>query len=278
VGAWLRRYAPLLPVLALYAAARAMVLGGGHLALAVDEAPLRPLLSYAYALQVAVAPFARLVYEPEVGVWLSAWRLGLAALVLAAALGARRRLGAPPWTLLAFWLGWFAVVQLPTANWLRQEAHFAERYTFLAFLAVPALAAQLVSVRWSRRPVRRATLAVSALAIALAAATSAGRAAYFRDDETFARQWLHTNPASPDAHHVLGVVLLLEGRTREAIPHLRTALAGAERSADIHANLGAALAMQGRDDEAAHQLEQALRIDPDHPEARRSLERLRARR
>jgi tetratricopeptide (TPR) repeat protein len=174
-----------------------------------------------------------------------------------------------------FWVGWFVVAQLPTANWLEQEAAFAERYVFLAWLAGPALLAGLASAVWDRPRARRALVAAGVAACGLAAVTSVGRAAWFRDDATFALQWLHTNPRSPDAHHLYGVHLLLSGRPAEAVEHLEAARRWAEPSPDIHVNLAIALARSGRRAEAIHELEAALRLAPDHPEARHNLERLR---
>src|SRR5690606_21620362 len=126
-----------------------------------------------------------LVYEPEVATWLSPARLALAAAALAALAWAARRSGAPPRRVTLFWVAWFVLAQLPTANLLRQEARFDERYAFLALLALPALAAGVAVPWWRSARGRRAIVAAAgALALALGA-ISQGRAAAFRDDDAF---------------------------------------------------------------------------------------------
>lgn len=260
------RYAPVLPIVGTYALVRWRLFGGSEFDLVVLAWPLGPLLSLAYGLQSAVAPFAGLVYEPELAVWLSPWRLALATAVVGGLAVVAWRLEAPPRRVQAFWLGWFVVTQLPTANLLAQEAHFAERYAFLALLAPLGVAAGLASEPWPRAA-QRAGLAAALAALALAAGTTLGRAAAYADDVTFARRWLATNPDSPDAHHLLAARLLRDGAADEALAHLRAALARSPDSADLHHNLGTALAMLGREAEARAALREALARDPAHPEA-----------
>jgi tetratricopeptide (TPR) repeat protein len=269
-AAWLRRHAPAGALLGGYAALRALVLGPTPLEVAFLEAPLGPLASLAYSLQVWLAPFARTVYEPELAVWLSPVRLGLALAATLALLAVARRRGAPA-SLLTFWAGWLVLAQLPTASWLRQEAAFAERYAFLAGLALPALAA----TAWGDGPrdprARRLGVAAASAAIATVAALSVLRAADHRDDATFARRWLETNPASPDAHHVLGLDLARRGEHDAAVGHLEAALAGSRGAADVHVNLAASHAALGRWNAAERELRAALALDPGHPEAHANL-------
>jgi tetratricopeptide (TPR) repeat protein len=266
-GAWLRRHGLAIALAAFYLLVRQRVLGGRGWQVAVLDDPQGPVLSLLFAVQTAFAPFVGLVYEPEAAVWLSPVRLAgaFAALVALAALA--RGLRAPPAPTLVFWAGWFVLVQLPTANWLRQEARFDERYAWLALLAIPAVAAGAVAPHWTRDGVRRAAVAVAAGAVLALAAISATRAAPFRDDEAFAAQWLRTDPGAAEAHHLLGMRAAARGDPAAAIPHYRAALARAPESADLRANLAAALAAQGREVEALAELEQALRLDPSHPEA-----------
>lgn len=265
------RYAPYAVVLLVYAAIRATLFAGGELALALLEEPAGPAASAAYALQTAWAPETALAYEPELAVWWSFPRLawGLAAtlgLVLVATRSgpsARRR---------ALWWGtWLALSLLPTANVLRQEAPFDERYVFVGWLAFPAVAAIVLESGAVTTRMRRAALLAGAVALALACVTSAGRAATFRDDATFAAQWLRTNPSSPEAHHVLGLLALRDGRYAEAIAPLRAAVRLAPDSAELRHNLGVALLGDGKTAGARLELEAALRLAPDHPEAHNAL-------
>src|SRR5690606_22032102 len=93
---WLTRHALAGALLAFYFAVRTALFAGGEWRLALRDDPAGPLLSLLYALQTGVAPFAALVYEPEVATWLSPARLALAAAALAALAWGAHRSGAPP--------------------------------------------------------------------------------------------------------------------------------------------------------------------------------------
>lgn len=266
-AAWLRRYAPLAPIALVWLFARLALFGGGELELAVVDEPGGPLLSLLYGLQTAVAPTADVVYEPEVAIWLSPARLALAAVVVTGLAFGARALDGTGRRRLAFWGVWFALFQLPTANWLLQEARFAERYVFLSALAVPAAAATLVTTATRRSRARRAALACGAALALACAAVSAGRARTYADDAAFAAQWLRTNPASPEAHHLTALALARGGDPVRSLHHLREAVRLAPRDADARHNLGIALAGTGARAEARAAFEETLRLAPDHPEA-----------
>jgi Flp pilus assembly protein TadD len=261
-SAWIARHAPVVAIAIAYLAIRRSVLGPTDYELGD---PLGAFWSLAFGVQVALAPFATLHYEPELATWLSPLRLGAALALLAALVALARAARAPALAAAFFWIGWFVVTQLPTANLLRQEARFDERYAFLALLAFPAVAAASVSALRGRA-LRLALAAFAAIAASLAA-VSAQRAVSFRDDAAFAAQWLRTNPAAPEAHHLLAVLAAQQGRLEAAVAHYEDALRHAPDSPDLLTNLGVALAQLGRDAEARGRLEQALRIDPGHPEA-----------
>jgi tetratricopeptide (TPR) repeat protein len=68
-------------------------------------------------------------------------------------------------------------------------------------------------------------------------------------------------------HYNLGVVLLRQGRSSDAITHLSESLRIEPDRADAHNNLGVALARQGKIQEAMVHYAEALRIQPDYVEA-----------
>lgn len=78
----------------------------------------------------------------------------------------------------------------------------------------------------------------------------------------------------PEARLNLGNWFLRSGRITEAIPHLQRAVEGRPSDASLRNNLGAALLGVGRRDEARRELEEALRLNPGHPKARRLLDSL----
>lgn len=274
---WIRRHAGSVAVLLFYLGVRVALAGDTESRLALAGHPLLPVLSYLYLLQVSIVPFAQLVYEPGPLIWFSPWRLGVVALVLVALAWACRRVGAPSRRAVGFWLGWVIATQLPTANWLVQETPFAERYAFLGTLGLPAIAAGLMSGRWHDAGIRRLAVIVSVFAILVAAGVSLQRARYFRDDQTFARQWLRFDPDSPDAHHALGMTLAQEGRFEEALEHYDAAQRGSPDSGNIATTRGAVLLVLGRREEARAAFLAALEAEPAHPGAHFNLGLLYAR-
>jgi tetratricopeptide (TPR) repeat protein len=265
---WLVRYAPFLPLAALYFAVRQHLFGGIEYA---PGNPLGPVLALGYALQTLVAPFAGLVYEPTVAVWFSPIRLGAALVAVAALVLLARRTGVARERPTLFWLVWFGLALLPTANLIRQEAPFDERYVFLASFAFLALAARIVWAAWPSAPARRGVAAVAALLAVVGAGISAGRAAYFRDDVAFSRQWLLTNPESINAHYNLAYALAPRGDLDEAIAHYRAALRIRPDYTFARNNLGNALAARGETAAAIAEFREALRLDPAYADAHHNL-------
>ena len=263
-GFWARRHAGSVAILLIYLGVRYALAGHTETRLALIGDPILPVLSYLYLLQVSIVPFVQLVYEPRLLIWISPWRLTVVALVLVALAGACRRVGAPPVRAVGFWLGWMLATQLPTANWFVQETPFAERYAFLGTLGLPAIAAGLVSSRWHDPRLRRLAVVVGLCAILAAAGVSLGRAQYFRDDQTFARQWLRFDPDSPDAHHALGMALAEEGRFGQALAQYDAAQRGSPDSANIAVTRGAVLLVLKRPEQARAAFLAALAAEPDH--------------
>lgn len=275
---WIARYAGVVAIALAYVAVRRIVLGSTAVEWAIAADPIAPLRSLLFGLQVALAPFAALRYEPELGVWLSAARVAFAFAALAGLVALLRASGAPPFRVALFWIGWFVVTQLPTANVFRQEAPFDERYAFLALLAFPAVAAASATALASSPRRRAFAIGAGALLAAACAALTIGRVPTFRNDAAFAARWLATNPRSAEAHHLLAVVAMQDARLDDAIASYRAALdAGAVDSPDLRVNLAVALAESGRTADARVELERALALDPGHPEAHATLGTLLAR-
>ena len=255
---WAVRYAPSVVVLGLYAVLRAKLFGGSEFA---AGSLLGPLWSYGYALQVLIAPTRALVYEPEIEVWSSIPRMAaVAGALLATGLAAwRMRVERAP---LLFWLGWFAILQLPTANLLEQEARFDERYVFLASLGLWAVLATLASQGRGVARVRVATLFCGALVVGIAAGLTSARAAYFADDAAFVGQWHRSSPDSLDANVHLGRVRLIQGRLEEAEGLYARAIELNPGSAPARLGLGRVLHETGRVDEARIEYARAVVLDP----------------
>ena len=261
---WTVRYFPIVPIMVIYIGIRRVLFEGTEFALGSLGGPF---LSLAYALQDIFVPFAALFYEPTRAIWLSWPRLlvALGLVVLITLLAIRLRPSNRPacW----FWLGWFVVNLLPTANLLRQEAPFDDRYVFLASLSVFALAASIASSLWNTEMRRRLILISGLVLVACSAALTHHRAGYFKDDLSFSRQWIKTNPGSVNAHFNMGLALARKRRFDEAMGHYEEALSIQPKYTLAHNNLGNALLESGRIDESLPHFSKALEIDPDYADA-----------
>jgi tetratricopeptide (TPR) repeat protein len=82
---------------------------------------------------------------------------------------------------------------------------------------------------------------------------------------------LRIKPDFIRAHNNLGLVLAGQGKTQEAVAHYTEALRIKPDYAEAHNNLGVALAGQGKTQEAVAHYAEALRIKPDYAEAHNNL-------
>ena len=265
---WFVRYLPLLPILAGYFWIRHLLFGGTEYAFGDLTGPL---LSLGYAFQTMFLPTVELVYEPTLAIWLSWPRLIASCLAVAGLLVLALRLESRRRPVLFFWSGWFLVTLAPTANIIQQEARYDERYLFLAFLALIAVAAAVVSqAEWSARS-GIATTSVGLLLVGAAGLISYQRSAYFRDNLAFSRQWIRTDPQSVNAHYNLGFGLARLGRHREAVGAYRRALEIEPDYGYAHNNLGNALDKVGDHEGAIRHFQEALKLDPSYVEAHHNL-------
>lgn len=273
LGGWVVRYLPIVIVVAAYFLVRMLLFGsalGQHQQVTLFDHLAGPVYSLWFNLQITFAPFFRLHYEPPMHVWASPAHLGVVAAVVALIGGwgyACRAKLRPLRRVLLFWLGWYLLALMPTANILYQEARFTERSLVMTLPAIIGSVALLVSVVWDRPAVRRLITAAAACLIVVCAAISVHRARYFENNVAFAEQWLRTNPGSATVRLNAGDLYSQVKRHDKAIECYRRGLEINPNSADGHMKLGAALHGRGQIDEALAHYTEALRLKPDFAEA-----------
>lgn len=103
--------------------------------------------------------------------------------------------------------------------------------------------------------------------------TLADRTSRLDEAEALIRQAYQLEPEDPAIIDSMGWVAYRQGRLDDAEQYLRQAFMR-DRNAEIGAHLAEVLYVMGRDDEARAILNQARRIDPDHPVLLETLERL----
>ena len=301
---WAARYAPMAIVGAEYFLLRSAAIGGRY-TIRFASCPAAEMIgSFLYALQTAFTPYFELKYEPSTASWFSASRIVISAALVCAMLVFSLRLAANRKRHVAFWIVWWILMLLPTANILLQETRHDERYVFLASAALAGIALET----WLGLPNPRLRACAALLALATAilwGGASWRRADTFRDDISFLSQWTATDPDNPYPHYYLGTALADAGCWKEASRFLERAVAlkpdFAEATYNLgnarlrlgqpHAavmlyrrtlslrpghigalcNLGAALVSLGRNEEAVSMLRQAVHRNPSNADARYNL-------
>ncbi len=267
-----RRYALLLLPVAVYLAVRWTIFRGSEYALQDDARFF--LATPVYALQTALLPFLEPVYEPVYfSDWLSPARLALVSVVLVlAALALRRR--RPERRAALFWCGIFFLGLLPTANLLRQDAPYCERYVLLSLVALVGLACTLASAG-RRAPdagfLRGPAGIVALTALAASCAVSVRYASVYADNLSFCEQWARTSPHHYLPHYNLARALEDAGRDAEAErSYLRSLELDPEWQSSL-TNLGSLYLRTGRPDQALRCFERWRALAPDSARAHYSV-------
>lgn len=255
------RYLAMAILLIAYFAIRRAIFGQPTLQWTFAQHPAEPLLSLLYGLQTAVTPFMTLFYEPTLNVWFNRWMcaaalLSLAVLIALVVSGDRAVRGAG-----LFWLGWFILLQLPTAHLLKQEAPYSERYAALAILALPATVAAAAE-RWQNPSFRRAAALIGCAWLVMLGRISFLRGSFYADEISFCLQWVNTNPISANAHNGLAYIAQSRHQSDTAVDEYQKALQLDPDSATAHNNLANLLADQFDFDGAISHYEWVLRHDP----------------
>jgi len=167
----------------------------------------------------------------------------------------------------------FFLVLAPTSSVLPIVTEVAaEHRMYLPLAAVLALivTATFAAGRRARVPAFAGIVAVALAASALAWLTHKRNEDYSSEERIWA-DTIRKRPENPRARVNYGVLLLAQGRTAEAEPHLRKAVQLDPNEDQARTALGAALCSTGRCDEGLPHLRRATEIDPDDPNAVRNL-------
>src|SRR5262249_11763935 len=140
----------------------------------------------------------------------------------------------------------------------------ADRYTYIPLIGLFLMVAWWIPELLDRWPYRRIVLPVAAGVVLLACTiTARSQVRYWKNNLALLGHPLEVTNDNYLAHYNLGVVLIKQGRVKEAIDHYSEAVAIMPSYADAHYNLGIALNRQGRAEEAIVHYSDAIRIQPD---------------
>jgi tetratricopeptide (TPR) repeat protein len=171
----------------------------------------------------------------------------------------------------------FAVTLSPVLGFIMlytfRYSFVADHYQYLACLGPLALAAAALerglAVLAARTPLLK-PVCCAVLLTALGALTW-GQCRQYAGPETLWRATLAVNPGCWLAHNNLGLMLLDQGKTDDALAHFKTALALNPDFELAHNNLGNALKLKGDLVQAILQYRIALDLQPDYVQGRNNL-------
>jgi Tfp pilus assembly protein PilF len=215
---------------------------------------------------------ARLAAFYPLSVAIPVLQASLGALLLTAVTILAIRAGRRHGYFLVGWL-WYVGTLIPVIGLVQVgRQSMADRYTYVPLIGLFLIAAwgapELVG-RW-----RYGGIALPAAAACVLLACAGLARAQVRNWSDSASLWQHALEVTEDnyvAHNNFGAVLLKQGKTGEALPHIVEALRIKPDFADAHNNLGMVQVQQGKLNEAIPHFIEALRIDPDFAEAQYNL-------
>jgi Flp pilus assembly protein TadD len=147
--------------------------------------------------------------------------------------------------------------------------HF--EYLALAIMLSASAAGLTLAARGLSPPLRRASAVAAFFGLAGLGALTWRQTAMYADIGTLWQTTIARNPRCWLAHNNLGLALIADGQTDEAIAHYRTAIEIEPGFAGTHNNLGIALMRKGETGEAVAQYREALAIDPSGAETHNNL-------
>jgi tetratricopeptide (TPR) repeat protein len=229
------------------------------------------VISYRRYLGKLFHPTALAVHYPHPGHWPLAQVMlaGGAILGLSVLIWMQRRRF--PY-LLVGWL-WFVGTLVPVIGLVQVGAQaMADRYTYLPSLGVIVLAVWGISDLargWRQRGF--VLSAASGAAILFCLVSTREQLGYWKESETLFRHALAVTRENWLAHINLGIALHDNGQLDAALSQLQEAVRLKPNHADACSNLGVALDEKGQTDEAIRQLQKAIRLRPDHVDAHYNL-------
>jgi tetratricopeptide (TPR) repeat protein len=184
---------------------------------------------------------------------------------------ARRNIGRGPAAAAFFFVGTvFPLLGFINSYGMRYSFVW-DHWTYLSSLGLIALAAALLARAADRLQARVALYGCAAVILPVLMILTWRQCRTYADMETLWRDTLARNPTAWMAHTNLGLVLLGQGKTTEALAEWEQAVRINPDNIEGHNNFAAALARAGRLQEAVEQCNQVLRLTPYDPEVHYNL-------
>jgi len=228
---------------------------------AQDERLANAVVSVARYLGKFFWPFDLALGYPLPDHWPMAGVVGATLLMIAVTGMALWQWRRRPW-LLAGWF-WFLGMLVPVIGLVQAGLQaMADRYTYLPILGVQLMLLWSLRETFLQSTPRWVRLVLVVMLLGGCAARTWDQLGVWRNSSTLQQHGLAVTRGNYLAEFYFGTTLLNEGRSAEAIVHLRRALEFKPDFTADHYRLGVALQKMGRTDEAAVVFKAVLKSDP----------------
>lgn len=225
------------------------------------------LVSYASYILKAVWPSNMTILYPHPGMILWWKSLGAGLFLISISLFVIRERVQRPY-LVVGWC-WYIGTLVPVIGVVQAgEQALADRYTYIPLIGLFIIIAWGISElvkRWHH--VKVVFMSIATVIVFVFMTITFLQVQYWKNSITLFEHAVKVNSNNYISHNNLGVALLNQGRSEEAMHHYLEALRIKPDYAGAHNNLGVALKQIGRIEEAIRHYFQAVRIKPDYADA-----------
>jgi tetratricopeptide (TPR) repeat protein len=168
---------------------------------------------------------------------------------------------------------WYLITLLPVIGLVKLGMQaMADRYTYIPFVGL------YIAFTWcihdmvgNGRYVKRTIIISAGASLMALMLCTARQVPHWKDSVSLFQHAVEATRGNYMAHKFLGNALAEEGRHKEAMGHLKTALRLYPDFAGAHNDLAVVLVAQGRHGEAVSHLHEVLRIEPSYGRAHYNL-------
>ncbi|MEI6608491.1 MAG: tetratricopeptide repeat protein [Deltaproteobacteria bacterium] len=167
---------------------------------------------------------------------------------------------------------WYLGTLVPVIGFIQVGRQaMADRYTYFPSIGITVILACGIIHLWPEEKLRKVIIIPAAIIIAALTFLTWQQCGYWENSSTLFNHTLQVTKNNYLAHTNLGVALLAEGKTQEAISHYRAALQIKPSDDNTHYNLANALKRQGAIDEAIVHYREAVKWNPNYSKAHNNL-------
>jgi tetratricopeptide (TPR) repeat protein len=226
-------------------------------------------VAYVRYIEKTFWPAHLAVFYPMPDRWMD-WQIAGAGTILALVTGWVVWRARAQRYLVTGWL-WFLGMLAPVIGLVQIGSQsMADRYDYLASVGLFIMAIWAAG-EWVPRFGARAPAILGGLAVAVCMVATPLQVRYWKNSAALFAHAAATTQNNPIIEDYLGSALGAEGRTEEAMAHLRRALTLAPGFAQAHYDLGNLLLRLGRAGEAIPHFQETVQVRPNSAEAHRQL-------